>query len=318
MRSRALNKLLSYQGTCFAFRGQKSVHLSHPTRTIPNYLESSIVFRHRNNNNMMLNNPVSLFGAGSSRLFSSSTTAGSDIMGSFGDKTFEGNNVEGAMSALANADAVCFDVDSTVIQEEGIDVLADYLGKGAKVAEFTAKAMGGTMKFEEALAERLKIIEPSRSSILDCLRDRPFQLSPGINRLVETLHRKGTDVYFVSGGFRLMIEPLAKEICVAKDRIYANTILFRDDDDGTYAGFDDTEPTSADGGKPKALQLIKEKGGYDVMVMVGDGATDAQAKPPAEAFIGFGGVVVREPVKERACWFVRDFEDMITVVEKFS
>lgn len=323
MRGRALNKLASYQGTCLVFRGQQSVHVSHPTRTIPNFLENSILFRHGNNNNsMMMNNPVSLFGTGSSissRLFSSSSVAtGSEIMGSFGDKKFEGNNVEDAMSALANADAVCFDVDSTVIQEEGIDVLADYLGKGAKVAEFTAKAMGGTMKFEEALAERLKIIEPSRTSILDCLRDRPFQLSPGIERLVETLHMKGTDVYLVSGGFRLMIEPLAKEICVAKDHIYANTILFRDDDDGTYAGFDDTEPTSADGGKPKALQLIKEKKGYDVMVMVGDGATDAQAKPPAAAFIGFGGVAVREPVKEKACWFVRDFEDMIAVVEKFT
>lgn len=239
-------------------------------------------------------------------------------MASFNRTDFEGNNVADAMFSLANADAVCFDVDSTVIQEEGIDVLADYLGKGKVVAEFTAKAMGGTMKFEEALSERLKIIEPSRTSILDCLTERPLLLSPGIDRLVDALNAKGIDVFLVSGGFRIMIEPIAKELCVSKTNIYANTIFFDENDGDTYAGFDDTEPTSADGGKPKALRIIKEKHGYNKMVMVGDGATDAQAVPPADAFIGFGGVVVREPVKEKSCWFVRDFEDMITLVEKHA
>ena len=52
------------------------------------------------------------------------------------------------------------------------------------------------------------------------------------------------------------------------------------------------------------------------MIMVGDGATDAQAKPPADAFIGFGGVVVRDAVKAKACWFVRDFETMIDIVSR--
>ena len=58
----------------------------------------------------------------------------------------EGNDVAGAMAALARADAVCFDVDSTVIDEEGIDVLADTLGKGPEVAAWTAKAMEGDTK----------------------------------------------------------------------------------------------------------------------------------------------------------------------------
>ena len=113
-----------------------------------------------------------------------------------------------------------------------------------------------------------------------------------------------------------MIEPVAKEVCVAKDRIYANTILF--DEDGNYAGFDPNEPTSADMGKPKALTQIKSENGYKTMVMVGDGATDAQAKPPADAFIGFGGVVVRPAVKEAADWFVTDFAQMTSIVNKYA
>jgi phosphoserine phosphatase len=46
------------------------------------------------------------------------------------------------------------------------------------------------------------------------------------------------------------------------------------------------------------------------MVMIGDGATDLQAKPPADAFIGFGGVVVRESVRQAADWFVTDFRTL--------
>mmetsp|Transcript_22007 Transcript_22007/g.26964 ORF Transcript_22007/g.26964 Transcript_22007/m.26964 type:complete len:309 (+) Transcript_22007:95-1021(+) len=246
-------------------------------------------------------------------------STGSDIMKSFGSKDFEGNNVASAMEALANADAVCFDVDSTVIQEEGIDVLAASLGKGEEVSAWTKKAMEGNTKFEDALAARLDIIKPSRSSIEKCLNDNPLQLSPGIERLVETLSNNGVDVYLVSGGFRSMIEPIAKTLCVSKTNIIANTIFFDErTPTGEYTGFCRDEPTSADMGKPKAVQQIKDKHGYTTVVMVGDGATDAQAKPPADAFIGFGGVVVREAVKEKACWFVRDFDSMTAVIENFG
>ena len=225
----------------------------------------------------------------------------------------EGNNVAYAMEMLSKADAVCFDVDSTVIDEEGIDVLADTLGKGPEVSAWTTKAMDGGTKFEDALAARLEIIQPSKSDIAKCLEKHPLRLSPGVDKLVEALHKRGTSVYLVSGGFRLMIEPVAERLGVSIDNIYANTILFNDS--GDYTGFDANEPTSADMGKPKAVGMIKEKKGYNTMIMVGDGATDAQAKPPADAFIGFGGVVSRAAVKEKACWFVTDFDAMIDIVE---
>mmetsp|Transcript_6702 Transcript_6702/g.13775 ORF Transcript_6702/g.13775 Transcript_6702/m.13775 type:complete len:320 (-) Transcript_6702:31-990(-) len=227
-----------------------------------------------------------------------------------------GNNISSAMETLARANAVCFDVDSTVITEEGIDVLADTLGKGPEVSAWTSKAMDGNIKFEDALAARLDIIRPSRKDIEKCLEMHPLRLSPGVDTLVEALQKRGTEVFLVSGGFRLMIEPVAEVLGVKKDHVYANTILF--DESGNYAGFDATEPTSADQGKPKALRMIKEKYGFEKMVMVGDGATDAQACPPADAFIGFGGVVVREAVKEKACWFVEDFEMMIDIVNKYG
>lgn len=225
----------------------------------------------------------------------------------------EGNDVIRAMEMLSIAEAVCFDVDSTVIDEEGIDVLADTLGKGPEVSAWTTKAMGGDVKFEDALRARLDIIKPSREDVASCLENHPLRLTHGISELISALHDRGTHVYLVSGGFRLMIDPVANMLGVSRDRVYANTILF--DESGEYAGFDVAEPTSADGGKPKALSIIKEKYGYETMIMVGDGATDAQAKPPADAFIGYGGVITRQAVRERACWFVRDFAKMIDIVE---
>ena len=73
-------------------------------------------------------------------------------------------------------------------------------------------------------------------------------------------------------------------------------------------GFDSTEFTCKDGGKPAAINDIKLVHGFSPIVMIGDGVTDMQAKPPADAFIGFGGVAEREAVKNGADWFVTSYE----------
>lgn len=104
-----------------------------------------------------------------------------------------------------------------------------------------------------------------------------------------------------------MIEPVASQLCIPYHRIYANNLLFSAED-GSFAGFDDQEPTSRDGGKPAVVKLLKEAHGYKTVVMVGDGVTDMQAKPPASLFIGFGGVVVREKVQQGADWYIQDFQ----------
>ncbi|KAI8543179.1 hypothetical protein RHMOL_Rhmol08G0197700 [Rhododendron molle] len=72
-----------------------------------------------------------------------------------------------------NADAVCFDVDSTVCLDEGIDELAEFCGAGKAVAEWTARAMGGSVPFEEALAARLSLFNPSLSQVHEFLQKQP-------------------------------------------------------------------------------------------------------------------------------------------------
>ena len=86
------------------------------------------------------------------------------------------------------------------------------------------------MKFEIALAARLDIIRPSIENF--AVVAPLFRLTPGVSSLVAALQARGTAVFLVSGGFRLMIEPVAAALNIPFHRIYANTIFF--ESDGSY------------------------------------------------------------------------------------
>jgi len=220
-----------------------------------------------------------------------------------------------AVEVWKNADCVCFDFDSTVCMEEGIDVLAEFCGAGEEVSQLTRTAMEGGMKYEESLAARLKLMNPSLKLVQQMLQASPPQPSPHVAELINTLKANGKHVYFVSGGFRQIIEPTAAALGVPRENVFANNLIFDDSEDGNYVGFDTNEPTAYSGGKPKVVSLLMEQHGFKNVVMVGDGATDMEARPPAALFVGFGGVVVREPVKAGADWFVTDFTELIEPLE---
>lgn len=124
-----------------------------------------------------------------------------------------------------------------------------------------------------------------------------------------------------------MIYPIADQLNISRSRVFANNLLF-DDGTGDYTGFDENEPTSRSGGKRRVVEMLivstdvsfwsghmcsrllrtaQEREGYDCVIMVGDGVTDMEARPPASLFIGFGGNVVRDAVRDKADWFVHDF-----------
>jgi phosphoserine phosphatase len=85
---------------------------------------------------------------------------------------------------------------------------------------------------------------------------------------------------------------------------------------GAYAGFNPDAATSRSGGKAKVLGMIREEGEAGPVVMVGDGATDMEARPPADAFVGFGGVVTREEVLAGADWFVREWGEVLELLRR--
>eukprot|EP00795_Rhopilema_esculentum_P015492 gene15492-6745_t len=222
-----------------------------------------------------------------------------------------------------NADAVCLDVDSTVITGEGLDDLAKFCGCGEEVAKWTAKAMGEGISFREALEARLNLFKPNRkkgilwltvfSQVEEFMRMNPPTLTRNVKDLTALLKSRDVPVFLISGGFHSIVDHVAKELGIPFNRVFANRLLHTDQ--GDYIGFDKDEPTSASHGKAKVVEHLKFKYQYKQLVMIGDGLTDFEAFPPADLFIGFGGNMVRQSVLEKAPWFVYDFQELIDTLK---
>ncbi|XP_044168767.1 phosphoserine phosphatase-like [Acropora millepora] len=130
----------------------------------------------------------------------------------------------------------------------------------AQLLHWTARAMGGGISFRTALSERLSIINVSKEELHSFIENNPPRLTPGIRELVAALHKQGTDVYLISGGFKRIIQHAAEQLQIPAENIFANRLLF--DDEGCFAGFDKSEPTSESGGKTRVVKHLKTKFGY--------------------------------------------------------
>jgi phosphoserine phosphatase len=106
---------------------------------------------------------------------------------------------------------VVLDVDSTLIENEVIELLADEAGSGARVAEITLRAMNGELDFEESLRERVGTLAGLPLSTLDAVRER-VAVTRGVAELIAGVHAADGQVAVVSGGFHEVIDPLAEQL----------------------------------------------------------------------------------------------------------
>jgi phosphoserine phosphatase len=116
---------------------------------------------------------------------------------------------------------VVLDVDSTLIQEEVVDLLGELAGVGTQVSEITRAAMNGELDFAQSLMARVALLAGSPAHLLDQVREM-VTLTPGARTLCRTLNRLGYRIVLVSGGFTNVIEPIAKDLGVSAFR--ANTL----------------------------------------------------------------------------------------------
>ena len=103
------------------------------------------------------------------------------------------------------------DVDSTLIMEEGIDLLGEEAGVGAQVAAITERAMRGELDFEAALRERVALLKGLPEDIFTRIAER-IHFTPGAEELVDELHKRGYKVGLVSGGFHETVDRLAEQL----------------------------------------------------------------------------------------------------------
>jgi phosphoserine phosphatase len=162
------------------------------------------------------------------------------------------------------------DMDSTMIDQECIDELADEVGVKDYVAEITRRSMNGEIPFEAALRERVALLEGLDAAVIDDLIDRRLTLASGARELVATMRASGAWTALVSGGFDLFTSRIGRMLGFDEHR--ANTL---DIEKGMLTGRV-AEPILGREAKAQALIDIAARLGLspDDGIAVGDGAND--------------------------------------------
>lgn len=192
--------------------------------------------------------------------------------------------------------SIIFDVDSTLVTIEGLDFLAGHNGVRKKVESLTTKAMEGAYPMNQAMKQKLDLIKPSRADLKVQGQAYIDHLTPGTLETISTLQNLNYPIWLLTGNFHPAIDILAKHLSINLNQVLANDIYF--DRSGNYAGFNHSHPLANNGGKGQIIAGLKDR--LCQPVFIGDGATDLEAQPFVDLFIGFGGVVERPAVRKSA------------------
>ncbi|MFV0512250.1 MAG: phosphoserine phosphatase SerB [Jhaorihella sp.] len=162
------------------------------------------------------------------------------------------------------------DMDSTMIEQECIDELAEVAGVGDRVREITARAMNGELDFEAALIERVGLLKGLEASVTDRVLRERITLMPGGRELVATMRANGAHTALVSGGFTAFTARVAG--LLGFDENQANVLLV---EGGVLSG-DVRRPILGRAAKVEALEQITARLGIAEaeVIAVGDGAND--------------------------------------------
>lgn len=201
---------------------------------------------------------------------------------------------------MARFGTVIFDCDSTLSAIEGIDELA---GGPPEVKALTDAAMRGEVPLQEVYGRRLALVRPDRARVVALGARYVETLVPGARATVGALLAAGVRVRVLSGGVRPAVLVLARELGLGEADVAAVALRFAPD--GSYAGYDESSPLARSGGKAEVIRSWRAELPGPVL-LVGDGMTDLEARPAADAFAAFTGVAARAPVVAGADYVVDD------------
>lgn len=211
---------------------------------------------------------------------------------------------------------IIIDFDSTLVQVESLEdlasiALADAADRAERIdaiADLTNQAMTGTMRFDEALARRIPLLEARRehlSVLVDVLKQK---VTPSLLRNAAWFRANSDRLYVVSGGFREFIVPVMEPLGFKPENIFANTFIF--DDKGNITAADTTNFLSHDDGKTKLLQHLNLP---KPRLIIGDGFSDYQLRAggECEAFYVLTENINRPEVVKRADRVLASFDELL-------
>jgi phosphoserine phosphatase len=177
---------------------------------------------------------------------------------------------------------VVLDVDSTLIQQEVIELLADHAGAMSEVAAITDRAMSGEIDFEQSLRQRVLLLAGLSVENLSSVQ-KQIELTPGVKELISVVHELDGKIAAVSGGFSQILDPLATSIGL--DYWSANTLEVVD---GKLSGKITGSVIDADA-KERALRHWSQESGIPLeqSIAVGDGANDIKMLKASGFAVGF-------------------------------
>ena len=200
---------------------------------------------------------------------------------------------------------VVFDVDSTLIEDEVIELLADVAGKRSEVAALTDRAMAGELDFAESLIARVRALEGLPESVFAEVQQR-MRITKGAKELIEAVQAAGGKVGAVSGGFTQLLTPLAQELNLDYARANLLEVI-----DGRLTGrVSGTIIDRAE--KANALREWAIHGGFELKdtVAVGDGANDLEMLAIAGLGVGFNA----KPIVRAQADLVIDEHDLTRLI----
>lgn len=211
---------------------------------------------------------------------------------------------------------VFFDCDSTLSTVEGIDVLAETVGKKWRVEVLTNAAMDGKLNLEDVYAKRLRAVRPTHEQIRQIRAVYKRNIVADAQAVIAALQFLGHHVYIISGGLAEPVQEFGVFLGVPKENIravhvdydqlagewwYAETD-FQKPKRKRYIDYKEGALTVSNG----KAQIIKELLGMQNgrSLLIGDGNSDLLAGHTVDLFVGFGGVVQRERVKAESPAFI--------------
>lgn len=204
---------------------------------------------------------------------------------------------------------VVLDVDSTLIQQEVIDLLADFAGVMPEVRAITDQAMSGELDFKQSLERRVGLLEGLSEEIFEKLKPQ-IELTPGVPELIRAVHSIGGKIGAVSGGFSQILSPLAEQIGL--DYWMANSLEVID---GKLTGRVIGPIIDAEA-KASALKSWATESGIalEKTIAIGDGANDIQMLQCA----GFAVAFRPKPVLRQYADLVIEENSLLPLLQKLA